>query len=143
MKDDRIKVENEVLGGMKIIKLYAWEAAFIDKIDDLRNDELKKLWSYKLFGIVTRITWTVVPTLVSICSFAVYTALGNELTASTAFTALALFGILRFPLFMLPTSISNCVEAGLSLDRITSFLTAEEVLSSFHMDHINYILRVI
>jgi len=143
VKDDRIKVENEVLGGMKIIKLYAWEAAFIDKIDDLRNDELKKLWSYKLFGIVTRITWTVVPTLVSICSFAVYTALGNELTASTAFTALALFGILRFPLFMLPTSISNCVEAGLSLDRITSFLTAEEVLSSFHMDHINYILRVI
>ena len=36
VKDERIKVENEVLGGMKIIKLYAWERPFGDKIDSVR-----------------------------------------------------------------------------------------------------------
>ena len=35
VKDERIKVENEVLGGMKIIKLYAWERPFGDKIDSV------------------------------------------------------------------------------------------------------------
>jgi len=32
-----------------------------------------------------------------------YIALGNTLNVATALTALALFEILRFPLFMLPT----------------------------------------
>ena len=33
-------------------------------------------------------------------SFAIYTALGNELSPATAFTALSLFGVLRTPLLM-------------------------------------------
>ena len=111
---------------MRLLR-YAWEAPFKTKVDGIRDEELERLWSYKMFQIVQRITFSVVPTLVSVCTFAIYTALGNKLTASTAFTALALFNILRFPLFMLPNSISNCVEAGLSLDRVRSFLMAPEV----------------
>jgi ATP-binding cassette, subfamily C (CFTR/MRP), member 1 len=71
--------------------------------------------------------WTIVPTLVSICTFALFTMLGHELSASTAFTALALFNILRFPLALLPMAIANAVEATLSLERIRSFLIAPEV----------------
>ena len=47
--------------------------------------------------------YTTIPILVAITTFMTYIALGNTLNVATALTALALFEILRFPLFMLPT----------------------------------------
>jgi hypothetical protein len=51
---------------------------------------------------VARFTWNVVPIAVSLTSFAVYVLMGHELTAATAFTSIALFNVLRFPLAMFP-----------------------------------------
>ena len=45
---------------------------------------------------------------------------------SRALTALALFEILRFPLFMLPNVVNNLVEAGVTVSRLKSFLVSEE-----------------
>jgi ABC-type multidrug transport system fused ATPase/permease subunit len=56
IKDNRIKVENEVLGGMKIIKLYAWERPFAKKIHDIRNRELDSLWDYQRLQIASRVS---------------------------------------------------------------------------------------
>ena len=42
-KDKRIKLMNEILNGIKVLKLYAWEKSFNDQIDELRNNEVKKL----------------------------------------------------------------------------------------------------
>ncbi|KAF0687270.1 hypothetical protein As57867_020903, partial [Aphanomyces stellatus] len=44
-KDTRMKTINEVFGSMQIIKLNAWEERYGDKIRDLRDDELKSLWT--------------------------------------------------------------------------------------------------
>lgn len=46
LRDERIKVTNEALAGIKIIKLYAWEKSFEDKVTELRRIELKGLWKY-------------------------------------------------------------------------------------------------
>jgi hypothetical protein len=46
--------------------------------------------------------YTAIPLVVSILTFASYIALGNTLDVATALTSLALFDLLRFPLFMLP-----------------------------------------
>lgn len=46
--------------------------------------------------------YTAIPLLVSILTFTSYIALGNMLDVATALTSLALFDLLRFPLFMLP-----------------------------------------
>ncbi len=43
-----------------------------------------------------------VPTIVPVATFAAYLLVGHTLSAAEAFTALALFNVLRFPLFMLP-----------------------------------------
>ena len=53
-------------------------------------------------------------------------ALGNELTASRAFTSLTLFTLLRVPLFMLPHLISQIINTMVGLDRMREFLAAEE-----------------
>jgi ATP-binding cassette, subfamily C (CFTR/MRP), member 1 len=52
--------------------------------------------------------------------------LGNRLDIATALTSLALFKLLRFPLFMFPQVINNVVEATVSVERIQSYLLAKD-----------------
>lgn len=44
-KDMRTKIMNEVLNGIRVIKFFAWENSFIQKIGDIRDAELKTLKS--------------------------------------------------------------------------------------------------
>ena len=40
VKDQRIKMMNEILNGIRVLKLYAWEMAFIRSITHIREKEL-------------------------------------------------------------------------------------------------------
>ena len=37
MMDQRVKIMNEVIGGMKVIKMYSWELSFTKWIDKIRQ----------------------------------------------------------------------------------------------------------
>jgi hypothetical protein len=49
MLDDDVAMQ--VFGGMKIIKLYAWEMSFRDKVKGVRDEELRLLREYMLTNI--------------------------------------------------------------------------------------------
>ncbi len=55
LKDARIKLMNQILSGMKVLKLYAWEAYFEQKILSIRNDELVVLKKAALLSTVNYI----------------------------------------------------------------------------------------
>jgi ATP-binding cassette subfamily C (CFTR/MRP) protein 1 len=42
-KDSRVNLTNEVLSGIRLIKLYAWEGDFLKRINSLRSKELQEL----------------------------------------------------------------------------------------------------
>jgi ATP-binding cassette subfamily C (CFTR/MRP) protein 1 len=46
--DKRLKIINELLAGIRIIKYYAWEEAFFSNIEKFREDELSALKSLSL-----------------------------------------------------------------------------------------------
>ena len=125
-RDHRVDVNSEVLSSMKVIKLQAWEDSFKKRILALRDLELKRLMHYVLLNAFSIMLWTAVPLLVALATFAAYTFSGHSLDVANALTALALFDILRFPLFMLPQVINNFVEASISLNRVRIFLLGEE-----------------
>ncbi|XP_041086711.1 multidrug resistance-associated protein 1-like [Polyodon spathula] len=128
-KDNRIKLMNEVLNGMKVLKLYAWELAFKDKVLEIRQRELKVLKKIAYLAAISTFTWVCAPFLVALSTFAVYVLVdeNNVLDAEKAFVSLALFNILRFPLNMLPMVISSMVQASVSLKRLHVFLSHEEL----------------
>lgn len=51
LRDERIKITNEVFSGIKIIKVYAWEDSFEAKVVEVRNRELQGLWHYSLLNV--------------------------------------------------------------------------------------------
>jgi ABC-type multidrug transport system fused ATPase/permease subunit len=126
VKDERIKICHEVLSGIKVIKMKAWETSFAKRVMKYRDDELSRLRVYVFAQSGSNTIFTIVPALVTVVSFLTYVLLGNTLDVGTALTSLALFNILRFPLFMLPQVINNIVEASVSFERLRNFFLAEE-----------------
>ncbi|KAM8837861.1 ATP-binding cassette sub-family C member 3 isoform 2-T2 [Spinachia spinachia] len=128
-KDSRIKLMNEILNGIKVLKLYAWENSFKEKIMAIRQKELNVLRKMAYLGAVSTMAWTSAPFLVALTTFAVYVTVdeNNVLDAERAFVSLSLFNILRFPLNMLPQVISSLVQASVSLKRIQRFLSHDEL----------------
>ncbi|XP_074103400.1 multidrug-Resistance like Protein 1 isoform X5 [Cotesia typhae] len=128
-KDERVKLMNEVLNGIKVLKLYAWEPSFEQQILKIRNKEIKVLKEAAYLNAGTSFVWSCAPFLVSFVSFAtfVYISVDNVLDSKIAFVSLSLFNILRFPLSMLPMVISNVVQAMVSIKRINSYMNGEEL----------------
>ncbi|RCH98429.1 ATP-binding cassette, sub-C (CFTR MRP), member 9, partial [Rhizopus stolonifer] len=128
-KDARVKLMNEILNGIRVIKLYAWETPFLEKINYIRNDlELATLKKIGVMSAVQNFTFTSIPFLVSLSTFAVYVSISDHpLTSDIAFVAIALFGLLQFPLNVFPNVITSTIEASVSLYRIEGYLSAEEI----------------
>uniref|UniRef100_A0A673UJY8 Multidrug resistance-associated protein 1-like n=1 Tax=Suricata suricatta TaxID=37032 RepID=A0A673UJY8_SURSU len=129
-KDKQIKLLNEILHGIKILKLYAWEPSYKKKIAEIREQELEVQKSAGYLAVFSMLTLTCIPFLVSLATFGIYFLLdeGNILTASNVFTSMSLFNILRLPLFDLPMVISAVVQTKISLGRLEDFLNTEELL---------------
>ncbi|RHY26703.1 hypothetical protein DYB25_012704 [Aphanomyces astaci] len=126
-KDIRMKAINETFTAIQVIKLNAWEEKFAAKLAIERKTELKLVWrSFCLVTVSTALTY-LGPTLVTIVSFAAYTLLQHAtLPASTLFTALSYFNMLRQPFSLLAMITSNCMQALVSMQRVNEFLELSE-----------------
>ncbi|NWQ58725.1 MRP3 protein, partial [Neopipo cinnamomea] len=128
-KDSRIKLMNEILGGIKVLKLYAWEPSFSEKVLEIRKNELRVLKKSAYLNSLSTFAWISAPFLVALTTFAVYVSVDekNILDAEKAFVSISLFNILKFPLNMLPQVISNIAQTSVSLKRIQQFLSHDEL----------------
>ncbi|KRZ13593.1 Multidrug resistance-associated protein 1, partial [Trichinella zimbabwensis] len=128
-KDERMKLINEILNGIKVLKLYAWELAFGKQVNNIRKKELDILKTASYYRAATSFIWTCAPFLVAVVVFTTYvlSSPDNILTPTTAFVSLSLLNILRFPMSVLPMLISFVVQALVSNKRIKRFLISEEL----------------
>ncbi|KAJ3788774.1 hypothetical protein GGU10DRAFT_384717 [Lentinula aff. detonsa] len=127
VRDKRMGVVSELIGAIKFIKFFAWEYKWIDRAMNEREEEMTWMLKSRINSIMFYILWSSTPILVSIISFMTYVLLGNELTVSVAFTAIALFGMIRTPLNVLPNFVVQVAQTKVALDRIAGFLDEEEV----------------
>ncbi|KAM6212965.1 multidrug resistance-associated protein 1-like [Sarcoramphus papa] len=127
--DQRIKLLSEMLHGIKILKLYAWEPAYQRKVMSIREREVDVLKSSGYLTTYSMLTLTCIPFMVSLATFGVFFHLDKEnvLTATKVFTSISLFNILRLPLFDLPSVISAVAQTKVSLSRLEDFLCAEDL----------------
>ena len=97
--DQRLELAAEVVSQLRIVKFFAWETKFIEKMEVARKKELAAVWRRQL---AVTVGWNLTfgtPVLVGVVTFVTQTkVLHRPLTAETAFTALALFTVLRGPL---------------------------------------------
>jgi ABC-type multidrug transport system fused ATPase/permease subunit len=128
-QDSRIKMMNEVLSGIKVLKLYGWELSFKDIVGRIRTNEMKFYEKIGALSIISNFVWMCVPVIITIVSFGFFILLNDsdKFTANVVFVSLSLFNILRFPIVILPSIISTIISAQVSITRIGRFLLKEEI----------------
>ncbi|KAJ7695669.1 hypothetical protein B0H17DRAFT_1158809 [Mycena rosella] len=137
-KDKRMSEVNELLGAIKFVKFFSWEEMWIGRAMEARNEEMAWRLKGRLNNVLFQCVWTITPIMLSIISFFTYVWLGNELTVAKAFTALALFSMIRIPLNHAPMFLVDMIQARIAIDRIAVYLGEAEVsdqISSLKKDH--------
>ena len=100
-----------------------WEASFVEKINVVREKELGLLRKSTVYRAAFFSVMMSTPLIVTVFTLGIYTMLGNPLTPSVAFPAMALLQLLREPLARYPYVLTNLfVEGRTALERIQSFL---------------------
>ncbi|KAL3994563.1 ABC transporter transmembrane region family protein [Acanthocheilonema viteae] len=129
LKDERIKICNEILNGIKVIKLYAWEPSMEEVVERIRCKELHLIRKVGLTRALIDTFNTCSPFFVAMLTFATYTLSSSAhiLTPQTAFVSLTLFNQLRSPMSVIAYLMKLAVEATVANKRIKSFLVADEL----------------
>ncbi|VDM43710.1 unnamed protein product [Toxocara canis] len=129
-KDERLKLMSEILNGIKVLKLYAWERSMQRIILEIRQKEILVLRRLAFYNAVITLSWSCAPFLVAVLTFGVYVnidPLNNVLTPQVTFVGLSLFNILRFPMAVFAMIFSQAVQCAVSNGRLKSFLADEEM----------------
>ncbi|KAG5445615.1 Multidrug resistance-associated protein 1 [Clonorchis sinensis] len=129
VKDDRIKLLNQTFVGIKVLKMYAWELAFQDRITKLRDKEVNLIRKMAYLRSVNSVTAFCAPILISLTTFGAYvlSSADHVLDARRVFVSLSLFNIMAFPLAMLPNLVAVVVQAAIAFRRIQKFLLMPEL----------------
>ena len=125
--DERVKLTNEALQGVRVVKMYGWDGALKAKMAKVRKQELAHLRRTRFISACFSMFIMVQPLVVTVATFCVYVGAGNTLTAPTVVTALAIFALLRLPLAFLPILLVQAGNWGVSAKRITRFLMNKEL----------------
>ncbi|XP_015783925.1 multidrug resistance-associated protein 1 [Tetranychus urticae] len=128
-KDARSKLVSEVLNGMKVLKLYAWEGAFGDIIASIRKNEIDALKMQAIWSAGITFAFACAPFLITVISFATYVLIDKShvLDANKAFVSISLINILSGPLAFLPIVVTYGANFFISIRRINKYLQGDEL----------------
>uniref|UniRef100_A0A8C7VS14 Multidrug resistance-associated protein 4 n=1 Tax=Oncorhynchus mykiss TaxID=8022 RepID=A0A8C7VS14_ONCMY len=128
LTDSRIRTMNEVVSGIRIIKMYAWEKPFSALVNEVRRKEISKIMSSSFLRGLNMASFFVASKIIVFITFAVYVLLGNTISASRVFVAVSLYGAIKLTVTLFfPLAIEKVFETIISIHRIKNFLLLDEI----------------
>lgn len=131
--DARLRIVNEVLGGIKIVKLYSWEDSFKAKIQVTRLAELKVLRGFGRMFSAVALVFMSTPLVITLVSLAVYSTHGGpgftpgDMSPQTVFVSISLFGLLSKPISGMSNIMAQLTGIQVATTRIQKYLLSEEI----------------
>lgn len=125
--DDRVLCMNEVIAGMRIIKMYTWEKPFAKLLSKIRRREVRRILQSASVKACNMTIFICQEKVVAFATLAIYISNGGVLTAYKIFLLIGILGALRISTgsaFL--RSIERTSEAFASSKRIEEFLLSDE-----------------
>ncbi|CAD7954033.1 unnamed protein product [Amoebophrya sp. A25] len=134
-KDERLKIQNELLNAIKMVKIYGWEFQLRDRVREIRDRELFLQKRVRQWSGIQWLQFTIAPGFVGAATFYIHCIVfGRELDPATAFTSLALFSVIGFPLGVLPMLLQWLIQSQVAVIRLEAFLKKPEVQGTVGAD---------
>jgi ABC-type multidrug transport system fused ATPase/permease subunit len=124
----RSKAILQVLNSIRIIKFFAWEAIFKNKVNALRSAELGALRNLFATDLAMEGAMGLMPIAITLSSFAVYIKVfGYELDAAIAFTSLSLFNLISGAVDTIVYMTKTATDCRVSFLRISGYMEGKEI----------------
>ncbi|KAL4089621.1 hypothetical protein QTP88_024632 [Uroleucon formosanum] len=125
--DERVRLMNEIISGIQVIKMYTWEKPFALLVQYARKMEIKQIrgtsW-IRVFVQSFRIFHFRLALFLSILS---YVLLGNYINTKQVFIIISYYNILMTTMTVFfPQGVLTLAEVLISIKRIQSFLLQDE-----------------
>uniref|UniRef100_A0A9J8DKY6 Cystic fibrosis transmembrane conductance regulator n=1 Tax=Cyprinus carpio carpio TaxID=630221 RepID=A0A9J8DKY6_CYPCA len=130
--DSRIRTMNEVVSGIRIIKMYAWEKPFAALVNDVRRKEISKIMSSSYLRGLNMASFFTANKIILFVTFTVYVLVGNKISASRVFVTVSLYSAVRLTVTLFfPSAIEKVSESCLwSFSPVQKFLLLDELVKS-------------
>ncbi|KAI0800050.1 P-loop containing nucleoside triphosphate hydrolase protein [Fomes fomentarius] len=130
--DDRVQFVTEMLGVIRMVKLFGWEPRVAAQMDEKREAELVAVRKNRMLGLFSNLCNYLIPVLVMLSTFATYTVfMKGTLTASKVFSSMAVFDVLRIYIMIAFGCLTQLVQSNVSIERLQDFLNSTELIDEF------------
>ncbi|XP_056643789.1 probable multidrug resistance-associated protein lethal(2)03659 isoform X2 [Diorhabda sublineata] len=125
--DERVRLMNEIISGIQVIKMYTWEYPFAKLVESVRLKEMKYIRSTSVIrAILMSMDLILNRAAVAICIIT-YALTQDALTASYAYAVTSYYRLLGSLTFFFPQAVSQGSEMYISMKRIQKFLLFDEI----------------
>lgn len=128
LSDDRIRIMNEILSAMRVIKMYAWENPFRELVDRARRSEVKVIRKVAYCRAMNMSIFFTSSKVILLLTFLTFVLTGNILTAENVFVTVSLMNAIRLIMTLFfPYAIALFAEMRISVSRLQKFMLLEDL----------------
>ncbi|KAI8913475.1 P-loop containing nucleoside triphosphate hydrolase protein [Gorgonomyces haynaldii] len=127
-RDKRIKHISDMLAGIHVVKLYAWEEPFQKEINHLRKEEMDKIKESATLKSINHAIFFSSALNLQLFVFGLFWLLGGQLTPSNVFSSITFINSVQLSMTLFfPTAMQLGSECRVSLERLEQFLGLPEI----------------
>nr|XP_026484669.1 probable multidrug resistance-associated protein lethal(2)03659 [Vanessa tameamea] len=125
--DERVRLMEEIVMGIEVIKMYTWEKPFRKIIDTVRREEVLfiKMTSYIRGVVMSFIMFTArFSIFITVLLYVIYV---NRITVENVFFLTCYYNILKHTMTLFfPQAVGQIAEMNVAVQRVNDFLLTEE-----------------
>eukprot|EP00105_Crassostrea_gigas_P042556 XP_019926704.1 PREDICTED: multidrug resistance-associated protein 4-like isoform X4 [Crassostrea gigas] len=127
--DKRIHLMNQIIAGMRVIKMYCWEKPFSETVFNLRGLEVFQIWKASIAKSINMGLFQSASVVISMTLFGTAWYTGVPLSAQRIYSTLGWVSCLRLTIFFFMVYlVEDSKQLASSLKRIQSFITVEDMM---------------
>ncbi|CAH1736108.1 unnamed protein product [Aphis gossypii] len=137
--DERIRLMNEIISGIQVIKMYTWEKPFVNLIKYTRKIEVEQIKGATFIKFIW-ISFKVIQSRFQIfISILIYVLLGNKISFQKVYVLICFFNLLHMSMAVkFSISLLGIGELIVSIKRIQHYLLLEEKDHQIQNSHLKY-----
>ncbi|KAJ1519079.1 hypothetical protein ONE63_011321 [Megalurothrips usitatus] len=124
--DERIRLMDEIVNGVQVIKMYAWEKPFMALISNTRRKEIRKLLNIGMVRGFYMGSMMITTRLALFATLITYVLQGSHLQASFVFVIQSYNILINTMAGYFTRAVSEVSESYISIGRLQKFLEYEE-----------------
>ncbi|XP_053600881.1 ATP-binding cassette subfamily C member 4-like [Plodia interpunctella] len=126
--DERVKVMSELVNGVQVIKMYAWEKPFEKLVDKLRKMEVKFIMRTSMIKGFSTALSVFTERFILYATLITFVLIGGHIHSGITFSLVQYFNLLQLACnIFVPLALSFLAESKVSVQRIEEFLLLDEV----------------